>query len=268
MTNRFWLGICGALAVAAFVAGPANAQDKDQFKCEASTSKAGAKFIGAKTKCVLKCESGARKGTNPYSDCNPFEPVPAPPSGYGGATLECVQKAETKFHDSIVKACTKTPTSCPDCYSGGDCAVHATATVADLEAKLDIFVPLILCDPEEEAGDKAINKCLDSTGKVLSKFAGAKTKCYDKCIASEFKGKLPANSCTVGSPSDQKTIDCIAKAEGKAVAGLDKACYTPGVDPTCWIPADAAGWVGLVEASVDDTIPVTYCGSPSGAFLN
>ncbi len=268
-----------ALAVAAVAAtvSVASAQtgvgvSKEKFKCEASTSKAGVKFIGAKTKCILKCEAGARKGSNPFSDCEP---------PYGGATTFCigdvVKGAQTKFAAGIVKACTKSAAYCPSCYSGGDCSVtgHAAATVANLEVQLDAFAPAVAC---EDTTDKAIAKCIDGNAKALSKFVGAKTKCYDKCLAGENKGKIPPGSCVAGAVTDVKTSDCITKASGKAAASFAKvctvastpACYNDGVNPPAIIPSPStgAGWVALVELAVDSTVPTTYCGSASGAFID
>lgn len=261
MTKHFWLGVCGGLAVAALVAGPASAQNKDEFKCQQKTSKVGAKFILKKTKCVQKCEKNARKGKNSFDDCEP---------PYANDTLACVQKEEDKAVSGVIKACTK---GCPICYGGGGaCDTFADDLVNDpgtgLEAQLDVFVPLVVCDPDSEAGNKDVEKCIDTTGKELSKFVGKKTKCYDKCVNLEFKGKIPGGSCTFGSPSDQKTLDCIAKAETKAEANIDKKCGDVGAAPSCWLFSTGAGWVGLTESAVDDQLPSTYCGSPSGAFLS
>ncbi len=264
------------LAVGALVAGAgvADAQTKDQLKCQAGTSKAGQKFIGKKTKCILKCEANARKGKNAFADCDP---------PYAGSTLFCIadvaKGAQTKLAASLLKACTKKPGQCPSCYSGGDCSVtgNTAAVVANLEAQLDAFAPAVAC---EETTDKAIAKCIDGNAKALVKFSGAKTKCFDKCYASEAKGKTDG-ACTPGAVTDTKTAACIQKAEGKAIASIDKVCFTPGktTPPACYndgvtppavlpSPSTAAGWVSLVELAVDSVVPTTYCGSPSGAFLD
>jgi hypothetical protein len=235
------------------------------FKCQSATSKGGAKFVGAKAKCLLKCQANARKGVNPFADCYP---------PYGGTTQFCVgdvvKGAQTKFAAAIVKGCTKTPTDCPSCYSGGDCSVtgHAAATVASLEGQLDAFIPAVAC---EQTTDKAKAKCIDGTAKTLSKFAASMTKCYDKCYASAQKGAISANTCTP-SASDDATEACISKAGDKAASGIDKACFTaPAVKPACYdggvhppaiIPSPDSGndWVDLVELAVEATVPQTYCG--------
>jgi hypothetical protein len=66
----------------------------------------------------------------------------------------------------------------------------------------------------------------------------------------------------------------INKAEAKAEAPIEKSCFeSPAVAPACYDgsplrPTTASGWVALVEAAVDATVPITFCGSPSGAFFN
>ncbi len=178
--------------------------------------------------------------------------------------------AQTKFAAAIVKGCTKKPTDCPSCYSGGDCSVtgHAAATVANLEGQLDAFTPAVAC---EETTDKAPAKCIDGTAKTLAKFAASKTKCYDKCYKNAQKGKVSAAACAPPA-SDPATQTCVTKAASKAAGGVDKvcftgtavapACYDGGVHPPAVIPSPntGAGWVSLVELAVDSTVPTTYCG--------
>jgi hypothetical protein len=232
--------------------------DGAAFTCQAAVSKAGGKFIGATSKCITKCQANARKSTNPFADCYP---------PYAGDTAFCVgdvaKGAKTKFAASIVKGCTKTPTDCPDCYAIGDCSVtgHTAATVASLASQLDALFPAITC---EQTTDKAKAKCIDSTAKTLAKFAASKIKCYDKCYKAVQKSTLSAADC--GPPaSDATALACIAKAEGKAEEGIDKACFiTPAVAPSCYDgttnPDSGAGWVDEVGALVDATVPTTYCG--------
>ena len=150
-------------------------------------------------------------------------------------------------------------------------------------------------------------KCEDGVAKSLIKFTGSKSKCFDTCVDKEFKGKIPAGSCTAGSPSDAATQACIEKAQGKAADAIDKVCGVSGAKPSCYAPprglrcglgcggreprrhADAAG---LLPGADDDhhdrrdhqhhhdngrddddhhhqtaTTTTTMYGSPSRAFL-
>lgn len=254
MFRKMGLGLSVGLVALAFVVTTASAQTKDTMKCQQINSKAGVKFVGAQQKCVNKCEKAARKGLNPYEDCEP---------PYGAATEDCIVTAAGKALALIAKACAA---ECPTCYAGGDCTTYANDNIADLRGQVDLFVGLIVCDPDSEAGDKLINKCIDGTAKNLAKFVGGKSKCYQKCIGLEFKGKIPAGGCVPPSPTDPKTAECITKAEDKAQAGIAKVCPS-GTEPGCWAVASTS-WVPLVQSAVDSAIPQTFCGSPSGAFLD
>lgn len=275
MLHRLGSGLLAASALGgALHAGIAGAQTDAQFKCQAGTSRAGQKFIGAKTKCVVKCESAARKGSAPFSDCEP---------PYRGSTLACIadplKGTEAKALAAVVKACTKTPLDCPTCFSGGDCSApgHGVATVARLERLVDQFVPAVAC---LDTADAEHGKCIDGTFKALSKLFASRTRCYDKCYAGERKGAVAPLSCGP-PPTDPFTVSCTSGAETKAVASIDKVCFVaPAEAPACYdgavhppaiipSPGTAPGWAALVESAVDTNIvPGTYCSSPSGAFVD
>jgi pimeloyl-ACP methyl ester carboxylesterase len=232
--------------------------NKQQLKCETGTSQSLAKFVKAKGKCIQKCLDTQRKQSGPYTDCS------AP---YGGATATCIRDAkkgaEPKARDSIEKACEK---DCPACYdAGGNCPDGANF-VAAVEDSVDGTGPLAYC--LEAAGmtpTKTQAKCEDGVAKSLIEFTGAKSKCYDTCVDKEFKGKIPAGSCTTGSPSDGDTQDCIQKAQDKAAAAIDKVCEKADAKPSCYPPARDSGaeWAAVVENLVDTRTPLVYCSSAS-----
>lgn len=229
---------------------------KDELKCEAGTSKSLAKFVKAKGKCVQKCLDGQRKLDGPYADCS------AP---YGGATAACIQDAkkgaEPKARDAIGKACKK---ECPACYAAGGNCPDGANFVAAVEAQVDATGPLVYClEAADMTPSKAQAKCEDGVAKSLIKFTASKGKCYDKCVDKEFKGKLPAGSCTAGSPSDADTEECIEKAESKGAESIDKVCEVSAAKPPCYGPARDSGaeWVAMVENLVDAQTPLVYCNS-------
>ena len=87
--------------------------------------------------------------------------------------------------------------------------------------------------PPDTTPTKPQAKCEDGVAKNLIKFAGAKGKCYDKCVDQEFKGKIPAGSCTTGSPSDARHAGSASqKAEDKAAESIDKVCERVGREAT------------------------------------
>jgi hypothetical protein len=88
----------------------------------------------------------------------------------------------------------------------------------------------------------------DTVAKSSVKFLGSKAKCYQKCVTNEFKGKIPANSCTAGSPADVATQECITKAETKAVASIDEVCVAVPGNPPCY-PLAVSGTATSSEES-------------------
>ncbi len=258
-------GFVAAGLLAGLVLAPgAGAQlTKDESKCQTGGSNVIAKFVAAKQKCVTKCEAGARKGTNPATDCDP---------PYAGTTSTCindpVKGAEAKAIAGFQKACSK---DCPECYSGGDCTAEANTRVASTEAQVDLLVSVVYCDDSASPDQltKGEAKCQDSTAKTLAKFVGAKSKCYAKCETAEASGKLPPNSCNPPVAADPKTAACVQKAEQKSIDGINKACAPPkGESPECYGSSVTGAFLtATVEAAVDGTLPATYCASPSGAFV-
>jgi len=277
MVGRF-----GRAAIAAtglcLLAGPVLAQvtdpTKDEQKCEAGAGKAITKFVGSKSKCISKCFATARKTMGPYTGC--FEP------GYTDPTTNtCINDplkgAEAKGGAAVAKGCA---VDCPECYSNAECTDGSktnpwiVTTEGDIDAPFGPgtgFPSLIYC--VEKAGGtptKDEAKCEDGTAKALVKFTGSKQKCYAKCFANFYKGKIPGG-CNPPA-SDPATVACISDpvkgAEAKAKAAIVKAC-TVAV-PACYsggANGAANSFVGAVEAKVDQRTPQIACGSPSGAFL-
>jgi hypothetical protein len=129
---------------------------------------------------------------------------------------------------------------------------------------------------------KDVLKCEDGTNKTLGKFAGSKTKCFMKCIATQRKVASPnfancfppfldptENACITGS---------LKGAEAKAGAGIAKVCAAAASCPACYAAnppgstrcTDASGgnpWVVINESNVDTFNPLIYCvetGDPAG----
>jgi hypothetical protein len=265
--HRFWvtMGVAAGLSLTvSSVPAQSPPSNKDQLKCQTGAAKTLSKFVKSKAKCAQKCLDKARKTSGPYTGCEP-------PDYTDPATNACIfdpQKgAEAKARGKIDKGCAA---DCPDCYAFGFTCPPSEALVAGFEVNLDIIGVQIFC---LEAGGtsptKEEAKCEDTVLKSLVKFVGSKAKCYQTCVKTEFKGKIPADSCMVGSPADVATQECITKAETKAGAAIDKVCVAVPGNPPCYPPAvSGADWVAIAEEAVDVVVPALYCGSPSGAFLD
>jgi hypothetical protein len=280
----------GLCLLATWVPAQVTDPTKDEQKCESGTGKTLAKFVGSKGKCIAKCMATQRKATTPdYTLCLPqctqVGCSPTIPTSYADPdTNTCifdpVKGAETKAGAGIAKGCVK---DCPECYSGAQCNDNTktnpwvVTTEGDIDApisgqQLTAFPRLIYC--LETAGTtptKDQAKCEDGTSKALAKLVGAKNKCYSKCFANFYKGKIPGG-CNPPA-SDPATAACINDptkgAEAKAKAAIVKAC-TVAV-PSCYsggnATAAANSFVTAVEQKVDQRTPQVACGSPSGAFV-
>jgi len=258
------------LGVVVLLAGTASAQlTSAEFKCMTNVSKAGSKFITAKAKCVTKCVNNVWKGLEVPSDC--FAP-------YGGAfTTACIgdpsKGAEAKFGVAIQKACDPTykiGTDCPDCYSGGDCGPSGEAgdRVATLEGQMDSFFPALYCEVTPTPFLLEM-RCMNTATKGVVKYIAKSTRCYDKCNGLVFKGLLPPSACTP-PVSDPIVAACLADARETYVKYIDHDCGPPPASPDgCGSPyPTGTGWVDLVDVMVGGDVQLTYCGSPSGAFLD
>jgi hypothetical protein len=275
MRGRFGFAVAAAMGVCLIASRvpaqfpPVTDPNKDEAKCEKGTGSALAKFTGAKSKCLSKCMSTARKTMGPYTGC--FPPYSDPVTNT--CINDSVKGAEAKARAAIVKACTA---DCPECYPASVCST-GEPFVGTVEGLIDFFPTLIYCT-EGGGGTptKGEGKCEDTVLKSLVKFTGAKTKCYQKCQDNMLKGKIAPGSCDPPVPSDPATAACIFDplkgAEAKATAAINKKCEVSvnakNEKPACYGAATGSTWVLLAEGSIDSQVPTTACGSPSGAFLN
>ena len=255
-----------ALAVSLALGGIANAAgtlDAAELKAQTSTNKASSKFTAAKSGCISKCLAAQLKAALPLADC--LAPGYANP-----AVAACIAAVEGKFTAAAIKAGGAANVSCPECYAGGDCTAAANARTANIESQIDPFGGIVSCAAAPSAAEF---KCETAVAKILSKFVGARGKCYDKCEANQFKGAT--NGSCLPPAADTATVACLSDpakgTEIKTAAAIDKACFTPGTAPACYagggLPSGAA-WATLVAVAIDGNVPNTYCGSASGAFLN
>ena len=275
-----------SLALASTASAVASLEDAE-FKCMVGVSKAAAKFTGAKAKCASKCQTNASKGLNPngFAECYaPYTP--------GDAIYKCIindplkpgKSAEEKYVAAIRKACDpsfKVGTDCPECYAAEsiDCTQFASDRMGMNEAQIDGFGPLVFCKGSEDSPTLPTKEelaCEQNTAKTLVKLVGSINKCYDKCKSNERKGTVTAGNCDYPAVADPALQTCLSTAKNKAILGVDKKCSVVGpvAVPDCPEGGadddynDGATWSLLVSAVTEGNQAGTYCGSPSGAFLN
>jgi len=111
-------------------------------------------------------------------------------------------------------------------------------------------------------------KCESGTGKSLSKFVGAKSKCVTKCLATARKTSGPYVGCF--APYADPTVaaciqDPVKGAEGKARAAIVKACTADC--PECYSPSvctTGEPFVANTELQLDAFGPLVYCTENGG----
>ncbi len=179
---------------------------------------------------------------------------------YAGDTASCVLRAEGKVV-SRESACL----DCPECYSGGDCPADAVARIPGLEGIVDTLEPSVFCDDSGSTDGLTVteSRCQQKTAAYLGKLSNGTLKCLTACRKKEFKGAIPAGSCTP-PVSDPRTITCLSKIETRTAASIDRACLA---DPPECYTTGGAGWVDLVKTPVQGLEGGLFCGSPSGAFV-
>jgi hypothetical protein len=250
--------IAGALLVTGMcAAGRADAQllgpdfSAAELKCQNGIAAAEGKLLDARTKCIAKCLKAARTGTGPESDCQ--GPL------FGGDTATCIRDAskgaEAKATVAIGKACAA---DCPDCYAGTDCAARATQAVAQVSISADTqLMPYVYCgsQPALTAGQA---KCEDTAAKAVTKLAGALVKCATKCKSAESKGDVPVGACAPPA-DDVRAAECTTKAQGKAIATIEKACTVD--PPSCYAPFASTLLPGLATSLIESRHTTTWCGS-------
>ncbi len=109
--------------------------------------------------------------------------------------------------------------------------------------------------------------CQQAAAKQSATFLGKKIKCLIACDKRALKGKVPAGDCL--PPFAGTTLECVDKAEAKALGGMAKTC---AVDcPECYAGGDcgaqATALIAGIEAEVDFVAPFVRCddaASPDG----
>lgn len=119
------------------------------------------------------------------------------------------------------------------------------------------------------AVDKATFQCEDKSSAAVNAYGGARGKCLIKCENTKQKEIIKNGSSTLqcSNPpgvNDQKTIDCLAKADAKYAAAVPKAC--PSGMPACGSYAGmtaamyAAGQIATQGSLIDSTtVPLVAC---------
>ena len=245
----------GAVLTLVLVSAPAWGQlTENEQVCQQAVAKQAASFADKKIKCLIMCDKRALKGKAPNAECTP---------PYSGKTLDCVTKAESKAQEAVVKPCAP---DCPECYADGDCTAFMSSVVSSIEAAVDGVVPLVRCDDSTSPdgltkGEATVRQKVALT---IGKFVSGSEKCLAKCRKGEAGGKIPAGSCEYVNVTDSKTIDCLIKTGAKALDYVED----PDLDaPECLEP-ELTFALPSASGLIEQSDPLIFCGSPSGAFVD
>src|SRR5262245_50285431 len=115
-------------------------------------------------------------------------------------------------------------------------------------------------------------KCQSGVGRSLGKFAGAKTKCVQKCIATQRKAVAPAyGGCFGPGFSDPPTSACVTDsvkgAETRTRASIVKAC-SKDCPTDCYHPSACStggAFVIAAEQRLDAFDDAIWCVEAAGA---
>lgn len=215
---------------------------KATLKCEETIGKAVGKAVGCIGKCTASRSSG--KFTDDTTEDNCEKNL---------AGKSCLEK----FTAAVTKAQTKDTSGLCNCVNG-----PAVASV--IEFDLDSMNNTVYCDTTsgtpfggDDTGDlpppkSAIAKCEDTVNKLVGKAVA----CVIKCHASRASGKLTDDTAEDACETSNAGKSCLEKFT--ASVGKLTGC------PSC---INAASLANTIETTLDTSNSLTYCASPSGAFL-
>jgi len=232
------------LAALLLVCGGKPAAAQEELACQVKASVLAWKLFALHDKCLVACNRNVRAGELTPTDCDVGPELDQ-------RTATCLQKTANNMQGSACKACAG---NIPACYGAGNCPDVVDDVLGPVAAEAEGVTDPVLCD-DAASGDglTAIEaKCEDGLALMLGKFAARKAMCLARCRKRYTAATEP------------RTADCIASAEAKTIASIDRRCVDP---PECHGTTDAAGWVASVEQLVDSHDADLFCGSPNGAFL-
>lgn len=244
-----------ALAVVTLAAAASAQLTREEHACQQAVSKQAGTFLGKKIKCLVACDKRALGGKVPPGDCLP---------PFAGATAACVAKAEVKALEGMLKKC---GADCPECYAGGgDCGLHAGALVGGIEQRVDLVVPVVVCDdtgsPDGLTRDEG--KVRQKVALVVAKFIAGSEKCLAKCRKREAAGTIDPGGCVANAETDPTTIGCLVEVGTTALEFLED----PELDTPECLQDELAFTLPIAQGLIGDFDPLLFCASPSAAFVS
>ena len=234
-----------------------------EIRCQGGEAIALATFSKRNAMCVKRCLNERRQTGNPGDpvDFGPCMP-PYTDDGLMACLLAPVTGAEAKAEAEIVRKCTG---DIPECY--GDVQTRAPIRVDNVEALIDEDVPVVYC--VEAAGTNpsgAEAMCEDTVARASAKLVGAIAKILRRCHAAQCAGRVAPGGCEPGPGQNAATFQALERQRARAEALINGRCIDVGAKPLC-MAFLGASWTGHVVTNAN-YFRTTYCGSPSGAFVD
>jgi len=221
---------------------------KATLKCESSIAKAVGTAVGCIGKCTLSRSSGKFPDDTTEDNCEK-----------NLAGKSCLEK----FAAAAAKAQTgdPSPTGC------GCVSVTGLSTV--IEADLDSMNNTVYCDTTsgtpfggDDSGDLPVAKSLTAKCEDgVNKLVGKAVACVTKCHISRASGKLADDTAEDACEKNNAGKSCLEKF----TAGVTKA-QSKDTSGGCNC-INGATLAGTIESVLDGGNGLTWCGSPSGAFV-
>jgi hypothetical protein len=215
---------------------------KTTLKCEETIGKAVGKAVGCIGKCTAKRSSGSFTDDATEDACEK--------NNAGHSCLE-------KFTATATKAQTKDTSGLCNC-------VNVSGLASIIESDLDAMNNTVYCDTTsgmpfggDDTGDlpvagSPVAKCEDTVNKLVGKAVG----CIIKCHSARASGKLADDTAEDACEKNNAGHSCLEKFQA-SVAKLT-GC------PPC---LNSATLASTIETTLDAGNSLTYCASPSGAFV-
>ena len=224
---------------------------KATLKCESSISKAVGTAVGCIGTCTLSRSSGKFPDDTTEDNCEKTL-----------AGKSCLEK----FAAAAAKAQTGDPS-----MTGCGCVDVATLKTV-IEADLDSMNNAVYCDTTsgtpfggDDTGDLPVAKSLTAKCEDgVNKLVGKAVACVIKCHISRASGKLADDTAEDACEKNNAGKSCLEKF----TAGVTKAQSkdTSG-GCNCIINSGPSSLATTIESVLDSGNGLTWCGSPSGAFV-
>jgi hypothetical protein len=191
--------------------------DDGELGCQQSAATAVARFMKAKTGCLINCWRALGRGDprdceDTFRDGDPRD----------AETQACIDRAEGKALARYARSCTGP--ACPECPEYWPCTADGNEKVATAEVLVDLYDGLVRCDDasSDDGRTPAEGACQDAIAASLGRLPAEIATCTNGCIRAAHRGA--ERHCAPDGARDARSEACIAAAQARCVARIDAGC--------------------------------------------